>query len=177
MTTPLPPPTFNHPPPDTSLPTESPHFPRSHAHTCVIAARCRLPSGFLTILMGLISTPERVDAPLRNSGSTSLRSISNSSSCWSCASASTPCPLSSSYVGYLGVWGGCEGYGCAVWMGWLRLLLVLHLGKRAAPALLVVRGVPGWGVGVVGCGCGVKSVGVQGCGGCGLWVWGEKRGC
>jgi hypothetical protein len=49
--------------------------------TAVIAARCMLPSGFFTILMGLISMPLLLLWPFKNSGSSSFRSISNSS--WS----------------------------------------------------------------------------------------------
>mmetsp|Transcript_9073 Transcript_9073/g.22456 ORF Transcript_9073/g.22456 Transcript_9073/m.22456 type:complete len:341 (+) Transcript_9073:2152-3174(+) len=66
---------------------------------CVMAERCMEPSGFFTILMGLISMPERDDTPLRKEGSLSLRSTSNSSSPPSSAPASTPSPDSASYVG------------------------------------------------------------------------------
>mmetsp|Transcript_28365 Transcript_28365/g.67498 ORF Transcript_28365/g.67498 Transcript_28365/m.67498 type:complete len:242 (+) Transcript_28365:871-1596(+) len=67
---------------------------------CVIAARWSEPSGFLTILIGLTSTPALLLCPLRKRGSSSLMSISYSSS----ASRSwlrSPRPLSSSNVGYL----------------------------------------------------------------------------
>ncbi len=50
------------------------------AVTCVMAARCSEPSGFFTILMGLISMPLLLEWPLRKAGSSSFRSISNSSS-------------------------------------------------------------------------------------------------
>lgn len=36
---------------------------------CVMAARCMLPSGFFTILMGDTSSPDRLDCPFRNAGS------------------------------------------------------------------------------------------------------------
>ena len=47
---------------------------------CVMAARCSEPSGLATILIGDTSTPLRADWPLRNAGSCSLMSTSNSSS-------------------------------------------------------------------------------------------------
>ena len=54
--------------------------PATSPRTCVMAARCMDPSGFFTILMGLISTPALLVWPCRNAGSLSFRSISNSSS-------------------------------------------------------------------------------------------------
>mmetsp|Transcript_33661 Transcript_33661/g.95229 ORF Transcript_33661/g.95229 Transcript_33661/m.95229 type:complete len:501 (+) Transcript_33661:2199-3701(+) len=66
---------------------------------CVIAARCRLPSGFFTILIGLTSTPALLLWPLRKRGSSSLMSISYSSSA-SRSRLSSPVPVSSSKVGY-----------------------------------------------------------------------------
>ena len=63
---------------------------------CVIAARCKLPSGFLTILIGDTSPPAAV-CPARNGASSSLISISISCSA-SSSYASSP-SFSASYVG------------------------------------------------------------------------------
>mmetsp|Transcript_12824 Transcript_12824/g.38740 ORF Transcript_12824/g.38740 Transcript_12824/m.38740 type:complete len:432 (+) Transcript_12824:2696-3991(+) len=65
----------------------------------VMAARCMLPSGFFTILMGDTSTPDRLLCPARNAGSASLMSISNSSSL-SSSKLRMPWPSSASKVGY-----------------------------------------------------------------------------
>mmetsp|Transcript_85 Transcript_85/g.190 ORF Transcript_85/g.190 Transcript_85/m.190 type:complete len:439 (+) Transcript_85:1603-2919(+) len=64
---------------------------------CVIAARCRLPSGFLTILMGDTSPPGAV-CPARNGASSSL--ISTSTSCSASSSYASSPSFSASYMGY-----------------------------------------------------------------------------
>mmetsp|Transcript_1989 Transcript_1989/g.6357 ORF Transcript_1989/g.6357 Transcript_1989/m.6357 type:complete len:233 (-) Transcript_1989:390-1088(-) len=62
---------------------------------CVIAARCREPSGFFTTLIGDSSRVRRV-WPARNGGSSSRSSTSISSA----SSATCTMPMSSSKVGY-----------------------------------------------------------------------------
>mmetsp|Transcript_26715 Transcript_26715/g.58162 ORF Transcript_26715/g.58162 Transcript_26715/m.58162 type:complete len:307 (-) Transcript_26715:1112-2032(-) len=77
---------------------------------CVMAARCRLPSGFFTILMGDMSRLIAAWAPRRNGASTSLSSISTASSA-SCSMLSNPAP-SSSNVGYSDTFSTPEAISC-----------------------------------------------------------------
>mmetsp|Transcript_4945 Transcript_4945/g.20171 ORF Transcript_4945/g.20171 Transcript_4945/m.20171 type:complete len:280 (-) Transcript_4945:476-1315(-) len=76
---------------------------------CVIAARCKLPSGFFTILIGDTSPPSVV-CPARNGASSSLISISISCSA-SSSYASSP-SFSASYVGYSSVFKTPDAMSC-----------------------------------------------------------------
>mmetsp|Transcript_3158 Transcript_3158/g.11400 ORF Transcript_3158/g.11400 Transcript_3158/m.11400 type:complete len:251 (-) Transcript_3158:1163-1915(-) len=106
---------------------------------CVMAARCRLPSGFLTILIGETFTELRV-WPLRNVGSASLSSTSKSTSFSSAARPSMP--SSSSKVGYSSTDSTPDAMSClashssvsdSFFPGRLRSLRSSSSGRRVRP--------------------------------------------